>query len=162
MASRRRRFAARAVLLLALAGCYSFKGSLPPHLETVAIPLMENSTAEIGLAEEITDLVLERFLVDGLLRVTTLEQADGVLRLTLTGISDAPFNYDENEQVTAIKVTLQVKAAFEDRVEGRERWNRGFSEWGDYDPDEGTREEAIREAVEKIVLAVNQQLLSEW
>jgi hypothetical protein len=152
----------RLLLPLLLIGCYSFKGSLPPHLKTVAIPQMENATAEIGLAEEITDLVLERFLSEGLLRVTSDEQADAVLRLTLSAISESAFDYDADEAVRRIKVTLQVKGVFEDRVEARERWSRSFTEWGDYEPDTESREDAIRDAVEKLVLAVNQQLLAEW
>lgn len=166
MASESRRAARLAPLallaLLLLAGCYSFKGSLPPHLKTVAIPLMENETSEIGVAEEITDLVVERFLADGLLKVGTLEAADGVLHLTLTGILEATSDYTADETVTKIKVTVKVKAVFEDLVEGRERWTRSFSEWGEYEPDSESRADAVREAVAKFVEAVNNQLLSEW
>lgn len=164
MGSETTRRLARAGLLalLLLAGCYSFKGSLPPHLKSVAIPLMENETAEIGLAEEIGQLVIERFLSDGLLKVSSLEAADAVLHLTLKRIVESAADFDQGETVTRVKVTVSVAGRFEDLVEDRERWAKTFQEWGDFDPDTETRDDAIDEAVEKIVQSINAQLLSEW
>ena len=36
-------------------------GSIPPHIKSIAIPLMDNQTAEFGLAEDITDGIIEQF-----------------------------------------------------------------------------------------------------
>ncbi len=149
--------------LLLLGACtYSFKGSLPPHLKTVSIPLMENSTPEYGIAEELTDLLIERFLREGLLRVADDETADSRLVTTLRAIDETPFDYDEEEQVRLIKVSIKIFAEFEDLVEGRVLWKGNFSEWGSYNPEEGGREDAVAEAVEKLVLALGQKLLSDW
>jgi len=38
-------------------GCiyYSMAGSIPPHIKSIAIPLVENQTAEFGMSEAVTD-----------------------------------------------------------------------------------------------------------
>ena len=45
-------------------------GSIPPHIKSIAIPLMENETAEFGLAEDITDGILGEFVEAGILSNT--------------------------------------------------------------------------------------------
>ena len=54
-------------MLLTSCGFYSMAGSIPPHIKTVAIPLMDNETAEFGLAEALTDGLLKRFNEEGIL-----------------------------------------------------------------------------------------------
>jgi outer membrane lipopolysaccharide assembly protein LptE/RlpB len=158
----------RLILLLLLApllgGCaYSFKGSLPPHLRTVAIPPIENRTAEFGVAEELTELVLARFLRDGLLKVSGEESADSRLDLAFTQISEAPFAYTSEEQTTQVRLTIRLQAEFWDRVENRSLWKKDFSEWGTYDPNgTPTRSDAIAEAAGRLVEAINQQLVADW
>ncbi len=39
-------------------GFYSLSGSLPPHIKTISIPMVENETAEFGIAENISDGML--------------------------------------------------------------------------------------------------------
>ena len=55
-------------------------GSIPPHIKSISIPLMENETAEFGLAEEITDGIIEEFNKAGILRVIDEELAHSILR----------------------------------------------------------------------------------
>ena len=151
-------------MLLAAAGCsYSFKGTLPPHLKTVAIPPIANQTAEFGVAEELTDLVLARFLRDGLLKVTDEAGADSRLDLAFVQISEAPFAYNDQEQTSLVRLTIRLQAEFWDRVEERSLWKRDFSEWGTYDPSGSpTRSDAIAEAAGRLVEAINQQLVADW
>ena len=53
-------------------GFYSLAGSIPPHIKSISIPLMENQTAEFGLAESITDGILDQFNEVGILSLTDL------------------------------------------------------------------------------------------
>ena len=48
-------------ILFILCSCsfYSMSGSIPPHIKTIAIPLIENETSEFGIAEDITDGLLK-------------------------------------------------------------------------------------------------------
>ena len=38
-------------------GFYSLSGSLPPHIKTISIPMVENETAEFGIAENISERI---------------------------------------------------------------------------------------------------------
>lgn len=151
------------LLTLGCACSYSFKGSLPPHLRTVAIPSIENKTAEFGVAEDLGDLVMSRFLRDGLLRVTDEAQADSRLLLSFTQISEAPFAYNQDEITSQVRLTIRLHGEFQDQVEDRQLWQKDFSEWGTYDPNgTPTRADAIAEAARKLVEAINQQLVADW
>ena len=41
--------------LLVGCGFYSLAGSIPSHIKSIAIPLLDNQTAEYGITEDITD-----------------------------------------------------------------------------------------------------------
>ena len=72
------------ILFVPGCGYYSLKGSLPPHLKTVAIPLMENKTAEFGITETLTDAVTDEFVRDGSLKITDRSSADVLLIGSIT------------------------------------------------------------------------------
>ncbi|MCA9785050.1 MAG: hypothetical protein KC488_00715, partial [Candidatus Cloacimonetes bacterium] len=134
--------------LVLLAGCaYSLKGTLPPHLKTIAIPLVENRTAESGIAETLTDLLTDRFLADGLLSVSALDGANSRLDSRLLAVTEKVEQFTDQDQVTGIRVTLKVEVAFVDLVEDKELWKTTFNEWGTYDPASETRDQAIGRAV---------------
>ena len=66
---------ARRLLLLTLvaallAGCgYGFRGSLPEHIKTVAVPVFTNRTAEPAVENWLTSAVVEAYATNGRLRV---------------------------------------------------------------------------------------------
>ena len=155
-----------ALLLLSLLqqSCsYSFKGSLPPHLRTVALPVMENRTPEFGITEDLSQRIYDRMLQDGLLRMASEETADSRLDLVLVELREQEQDIDPEEGTTRVRLTLRVKASFTDVVESRELWSKTLSEWGDYSPTGSpTREEALDTAVSKLVESINQQLLADW
>ena len=39
---------------------YSLAGSIPPHINSVAIPIVENQTAEFGMSESVTENLLAK------------------------------------------------------------------------------------------------------
>lgn len=169
MASSRVRL--RSLLLLVLlplatllSGCsYSFKGSLPPHLRTIAIPVMENRTPEFGVAEDLSQRVYDRMLQDGLLRVGAEDSASSRLDMILLDIRELEQDVDATQGTTRVRLTIKIKASFIDQIEERELWNKTLSEWGDYSPTGSpTREDALDEAVSKLVESINQQMLSDW
>jgi outer membrane lipopolysaccharide assembly protein LptE/RlpB len=68
---------ALALLAVGFAGCgYSFRGNLPDHIKTVAVPLFTNKTAEPAVETFLTSAVVEAFASNGRLRVVKPEEAD--------------------------------------------------------------------------------------
>ncbi len=60
-------------------GFYSLAGSIPSHIKSISIPLMENQTAEFGLAESITDGIIDQFNGAGILLLEDSDAANSIL-----------------------------------------------------------------------------------
>ena len=106
------------LLLLAffLAGCgyYSFSGaSIPPELNTIAIPLaeLEAATPLPTLPDELTRLLTDRFVRQTRLRLEPDEaSADAVLQARITGYRNEPTAVgDDRAQRTRVTIDVQVR-----------------------------------------------------
>lgn len=63
-----------------LAGCgYSFHGTLPEHVKTVAVPIFVNRTQQPAVEAVITRAIVDAFATNGRLRVVRPEEADSIL-----------------------------------------------------------------------------------
>lgn len=72
--------AALAVLACTLAGCgYSFHGTLPDHVKTIAVPIFINRTQQPAVEGVITRAIVDAFATNGRLRVVRPEDADSIL-----------------------------------------------------------------------------------
>ena len=103
-----------AVLLLAalLGGCgYTVNGTLPAHINTVAVPVFENRTSEPAIEGLITRAVVEAFSTNGRLKVVGRDQADAVLDGVITSysVSSIAFNRDANVVQYRLLVTINLR-----------------------------------------------------
>ncbi len=122
-------------LLLQLSGCYSFTGaSVPPHLQTIAIPLFDDQSGsgKPGLRELLTNKLLEKFRQDNSLSITDKANADAILEGTITSVLDQPQVLAVGETVTKSRVTITVKVTFQDLKIKKKIWEKQFSQWADY------------------------------
>ncbi len=150
-------------LLLIKCGIYSFSGStLPPHLKTVGVPVFLDNTAEFGIDQQITDLIIEAIRKDNTLKIADPGTADAQLNGTITSIRDRAGQYDAGENASDFRVTLTIKAKFEDMHKREVRWEGSFSDFGTYDNINISREDAIAEAVEKIAEDIINKTVSDW
>jgi len=157
------------LLLLALScGYYSFSGSsLPPHIRTVAVPMFANRTTEFGVREDLTDAIINEFTRDNTLKVVDQRVADSIIEGTITSIREQAGVYNKQEQVKEIRIYVQVHARFEDLKKNKVIWEEDLSQWGTYSPDaisgeNTTRQEAIAEAIGKIVTDIFNKTISGW
>ena len=158
-------FATLLVWVILLSGClYSFKGSLPPHIQSIAIPLFENQTAEYRINETITDLLIQQFLEENVLRIEDEETADSILECAVTRIDDSPYTYDEAEQVIDYRVSITLKVSWYDVAEDKVRLEKSVSGWGVYDANQATttREDGIQEAIDKIADEIINAITANW
>jgi len=151
-----------------LAGCaYSFTGaSVPPHLKTVAIPLVDDQSGlgEPGLREKFTTELIQLFTADNSLEVSDRGTSDSILEGTVLSVSDAPAVVTQGEQVTRRRVTVTVRFAFQDMKQRKKLWDKNFSNWGDYDSGGGLsqRQAGLQEALKKITEDVLLETVSGW
>ena len=90
-------------------GFYSMAGSIPPPIKSISIPLMENQTAEFGLAESITDGILNQFNEAGILSVTDVDAANSILYGKIIKVTEGPFTYSKQESVSEYRYKIDVK-----------------------------------------------------
>lgn len=126
-------------LTIGFAGCgyYSFTGAtIPAHLETIAIPLVEDRSigGPAGLNQQLTDLLIDRFA--GRTRLTLVpdeEQADAVLYVEITRYGNDPTAVTGQEVAALNRVSIGIQVRYVDQVEDEERLVRSFSQSETYD-----------------------------
>lgn len=157
---------------MVLPGCsyYSFTGAtIPSHLNTVAIPLVEDLSVSIAddLDERLTRLFTDRFVGQTRLRLSTDEtEADAVLAGRIERVTVEPVAVGGGDRATQNRVTVTVRVIYTDRVEDREILQRSFTAAVNYDPtqgDERTAESAaIISALENVADDVFTAATSNW
>lgn len=150
-----------------LASCYSFTGaSVPPHLKTVAIPLVDDQSGfgEPGLREDFTRALTDLFISDNSLAVADRSTADALLVGSIGTVSDAPSVVQQGEQVSKRRVTVTARFTFQDMKLRKKVWEKTFSNWGDYDSGGGMsqRKAGLQEAIRKITEDVLLETVSGW
>ncbi|MAD51542.1 MAG: hypothetical protein CMF79_03080 [Candidatus Marinimicrobia bacterium] len=171
-----------------LSGCifYSMAGSIPPHIKSIAIPLVENQTAEFAMAETVTDNLVSKFTEENILRVTNEKGADSIMKGVILKVDDGPYTFSKEEAVTEYRFTVSMKMEWLDAVNDKVLLTKQYSGWGAYglsgdisadgidndgdgaidgdDIDEigDPREFAAKVAVEKIAEDVLNDILTSW
>ena len=107
-------------------------GSIPPHIKSIAIPLMENETAEFGLAEDITDGILGEFVEAGILSITDENIAHSILRGTVKKVNEGPYTYSKQESVSEFRYKIDVKLEWYDVSQDKNLLDGTYSGFGAY------------------------------
>jgi len=119
--------------LISSCGFYSLAGSLPPHIKTINIPLMENKTAEFGLSEEITDGIIQEFNEAGILTlVDDGANAHSILRGEIKKVSEGPYTYSKNESVNEYRYKIDVRLEWYDVALEKNIIEGNYSGFGAY------------------------------
>ncbi len=151
-----------------MTGCpYSFTGaSVPSHLKTVAIPLVDDQSGfgAAGLREKFTTELTNLFIQDNSLEVADRTTADCMLEGVIMSVSDAPSVVGQGEQVSKRRITISVKCVFQDLKLRKKVWEKTLSNWGDYDSGGGVsqREAGIQEAIKKLTEDILLETVSGW
>jgi len=97
------------------AGCgYSLRGNLPDHLQTVAVPVLQNRTSVPAIENFLTTALLNAFTTNGRLRVARVDQADAILEGEVVGYTLQAIAYDASANVRQYRLTLTLNLRFRD------------------------------------------------
>jgi len=113
-------------------GYYSMAGSIPPHIKSIAIPLVNNQTAEFGIAEDITDNIIEVFNEENILRIVDVDDADSILRGTIIKLDDAPYTFSSEEAVSEYRINITMEISWSDVENDVDLLKKRYSGWGAY------------------------------
>lgn len=142
------------LFVLILAGCgYQLQPQLPAAASKIAIPTFDNQTLQYGLAETLTNSVVEQFLLDGRLRVVEEKEADLILRGKITQYLKETLS-EVSMDLTEYRVKLEISVALISTKDGKILWEKKVEEATTYTPTEGgevqTESDAVRETGRKI------------
>lgn len=102
------------VLLAVGCGCsalgYRLGSSLPPGVESVYVPVVENVTSEPLLEQSATQALIGEIQREGTLRVAEAARADVILYVTLREFSLEPLRFDRDTATGTREYRLMVKA----------------------------------------------------
>jgi len=135
--------AAIAILMLAASGCgYTTKSLLPSDYKTIHVENFKNAlkiTAEQsnermyrgyrpGMEISITKAVIDKYLMDGNLRIDSAERADLILSAELIDFNRGGITYDSSDNVQEYRIKLVVSMELTEAKSGKTVWKEsGFA-----------------------------------
>jgi outer membrane lipopolysaccharide assembly protein LptE/RlpB len=120
--------------LVALAGCgYSWRGTLPPHIRTVGVPVFANRTQWPNIEGPLTAAIANAFATDGRLKVVRPADADAILEGSIVNYQVTVIAYDLNANPQQYRLFVTVDVLFRDVRRGVILFEqRGLQERVDY------------------------------
>ena len=168
------------VALLGLSGCgYTTKSLLPENIRRVNVPPVKNGidlSSEIsdktpfrvyrpGLEVELTNAIINRFIFDGELKVTSDDKADAQLVATLVDYRRDPLRYTEGEDIQEYRLNITVEASLIQKSDSKVLWHERLT--GDTTfflsgPRSVSEDEASGKAVEDVARRVVERTVEYW
>ena len=151
-------------LAIAFSGCgvYTFNPRGKSTILTIAVEPFENQTPQYGLADQMTETVIDAFIADGSMKVVAVDVADAILIGTLTRYERLAQEFDEFDQVSQYKVQIGFDVTLKNPADQSEIWTIQLTLDGIYDADEETEENGQRLVGEQLVEAVLNKTTKSW
>lgn len=160
--------------LLALgSGCgYRLSGtgsSLPPHLKTIAIPVLKNRSSEPTIHPRLTNTIRRAFLTDGRLKLEDdPNKANLVLKGVLSFYDIRAVAFDANDRAIEYWVYLGIEVEVWDRVKKKIYQKENLRTRWDYRPTdnvvsaESNRQEALDEAFRDVAIRLVSLIIDQF
>jgi len=175
-------------LIFLLFGCayYSMAGSIPANIKNVSIPLFNNETVEFELSEKLTSGIIQEISSQNIIKITNDIDSDSIINGVISFVSDGPYAFNNNEQVSEYRFSLSVKVSWIDNSNDSALFDKTFFAFGTYSIDDDpsfdgldndndgiidgddsdefgdSRELAINVAINKIAVDIVNTVLSTW
>jgi hypothetical protein len=156
------------MLLLLLSGCgvYSTSsGRVDQARSRIAVPYLDNVTAQPGLGVELTDLIVKAIQEDNTLKVVGEEAANGILEGRVTRYNRRQVSTTSSLRVDEYQVQIAVELTFVLRETGETVFaKKVFTGVGNYflDDPQTTETSARSLAATEIVRNVLGQIVEDW
>lgn len=146
------------------AGCgfYTFRPKGSSLYKTIAVERLENETAEFGLTDRLTDVIIDAFISDGTFRVVPADAAETILSGLLVRYERRPNRFDESDNVLEYKVVLEFDIALKKTADGTDIWKERLVQEGIYDAASETEEDGQERAGEQLVATVLSKTTKTW
>ncbi len=130
---------------------YSLRGtgsSLPPHIQTINVPMFENNTTRFQLDLKLTESVRDELTARGKVEVSPERTgADAVLIGEITAFTVNPIGFGQDATASSYNIVVVAKIVLRDLVNNRVLFsNPYFSYQQSYDVPDGTDFESVQQA----------------
>ena len=128
------------LLFIFVQGCwfYSIKGSLPAHINSIAIAPIINESAEFSAAVILNEVLNESMMNENVLDIVLSEEADSRLEIVIKSISDKPYTISLSEEgieeVEQWKLNIKVIVTWYDLKHDNKIFEKQMVNWGSYSP----------------------------
>jgi len=152
------------IFTLFLSGCgvYTLNPRGKSDINNIAVEPFENKTNEFGLADIITEIVIDAFIADGSLKIVSLDNSDAYLVGILTRYERVPSKFDENDQVEEYKVLMDFEIALKNPKDDSEKWREKITQEGIYNAHDETEEDGQERAGKRLVEAIINKTTKSW
>ncbi len=118
-------------------GIYSFKGSIPSHIKSVALTPVINESAEFSITELLSEQLNTFMIRENVLSINSLDLSDSKLDIIIKSITDEPHTYnigkdDFIENVEEWKISIIANVIWYDIKNDEILFDKNFSNWGSY------------------------------
>ena len=116
---------------------YSFKGSLPAHIDNINISPIINNSTEYSAVEILDKEIYDTLLKENVLKLVNIENAKSRLDITIQDITDKAYTYDINssssfEQVQEWRITIKAQVVWFDIKENEPLFSKEMTSFGIY------------------------------
>ena len=147
---------------------YRLGTTLPPDIRSVYVPAFENRTREPQLEAEATQATIREIQRDGTLRLASADDADAILTVVLTAVSEESLRFSRDATDSAEEYRLRIegemslvkRATGERIIDSRNVQGRAVFEFiGDMT---SSRQAAIPEASQDLARAIVSAFVEHW
>ena len=154
------------LLLCAACGYYGTSGRTAGDIKRIAIPYLENDTAEPEIEIEITQRIIDGLVKDNTLKVTSEEDADAVLEGRIIEYSNVPFTFSNELQAEQYRLLVGLRVSLLNKKENTYIWqDKNIKKYANYyleTTTEQTYEKALEDIYRDIVEEILGSTVQEW
>ena len=150
------------VATLTSCGVYTFNPQGKSDITSVAVERFDNETPEFGLADRMTDDVIDAFIADGSMKIVSTENADAILIGSLVRYDRRPHEFTPEDEVISYAVTMDFDIILKNSGDGSEIWKERISQQGIYKVDEESEEDGQQAAIGLLVDAIINKTTKSW
>jgi hypothetical protein len=145
-------------------GYYSFGGSIPSDITKISIPLFDDNTSYPGVREDLTNGVIDAFIANNTLQVSSETESDLLLTGTIVSISERAAIVKAGETVNQFEVYVNVRVKCEELKTGKVWWEKSLRRFGTMEgqASQDERDQAIAVAIEELTVDILDNTLASW
>ena len=127
--------------IIFLNGCmyYSVRGSIPAHINSIAVAPIVNETTEFGISDQIMSQLTDYLIKENILEVVSENEAESRLTITIKSLDDKPLTYSLNnqsssnyERVEEWQIQIHAEVNWHDVTRDESLFKTNLSPWGAY------------------------------